>query len=176
MKSRLQVIDEMILKVEDKIEAMIKKLELWSLRLSKKNYDPFPNLKNFIESTEEELSDKDSKYFIQHMGDMQRSFRDYFPVPDISRNWIRQPFEIDIHQINGLTSLEEDSLVVISPDSRLKIQFNQKSLENFWLHVRKDYTELSSKALKVLIPFPQLFCVKKPSPPLFILRISFETE
>lgn len=82
-----------IFKVEDKIEAMIKKLELWSLRLSKKNYDPFPNLKNFIESTEEELSDKDSKYFIQHMGDMQRSFRDYFPVPDISRNWIRQPFE-----------------------------------------------------------------------------------
>ncbi|KAL4113130.1 hypothetical protein QTP88_016813 [Uroleucon formosanum] len=36
-----------IFKVEDKIEAMIKKLELWSLRLSKKNYDPFPNLKNF---------------------------------------------------------------------------------------------------------------------------------
>jgi len=40
---------------------------------------------------------KDSKYFIQHMGDMQRSFRDCFPVPDISRNWIRRPFEIYIH-------------------------------------------------------------------------------
>ncbi|XP_026819147.1 zinc finger BED domain-containing protein 5-like [Rhopalosiphum maidis] len=150
-----------IFKVEDKIEAMIKKLELWSLRLSKKNYDPFPNLKNFIESTEEELSDKDSKYFIQHMGDMQRSFRDYFPVPDISRNWIRQPFEIDIHQINGLTSLEEDSLVEMSTDTNLKMQFNQKSLEHFWLHVRKDYPQLSSKALKVLIPFPTTYLCEK---------------
>lgn len=43
-----------ICKVENKIETMIKKLELWSLRLSKKNYDPFPNIQNFIESTEEE--------------------------------------------------------------------------------------------------------------------------
>lgn len=34
-----------IFKVEDKIEAMIKKLELWNLRLSKKNYDSFQNLK-----------------------------------------------------------------------------------------------------------------------------------
>ncbi|VVC34520.1 Hypothetical protein CINCED_3A007729 [Cinara cedri] len=108
-----------------------------SLRLSKKNYDPFPNIKNVIESTEEELSDKNSKYFIKHMSNMQRSFRDCFPVPDISRNWIRQPFEIDIHQINGLTSLEEDSLIEISTDTSLKIQFNQKSLEKFWLHVRK---------------------------------------
>ncbi|CAI6349016.1 unnamed protein product [Macrosiphum euphorbiae] len=128
---------------------MIKKLELWNLWLSKKNYDPFPNLNNFNETTEEELSDKDSKYFIQHMSDMQRSFRDYFPIPDISRNWIRQPFEIDIHQINGLTSLEEDSIVEISSDTSLKMKFNQKSLDNFWLHVRKDYSELSCKVLKV---------------------------
>jgi len=165
-----------IFKVEDKIEAMIKKLELWSLRLSKKNYDPFPNLKNCIESTEEELSDKDSKYFIQHMGDMQRSFRDYFPVPDISRNWIRQPFEIDIHQINGLTSLEEDSLVEMSTDTSLKMQFNQKSLEHFWLHVRKDYPQLSSKALKVLIPFPTTYLCEKAFSALVYIKNKFRNR
>jgi hypothetical protein len=149
----LQGIQVTIFKVEDKIEAMIKKLELWSLRLSKKNYDPFPNLEIFIESTEDKLSDNDFKYFIQHMDNMQRSFRDYFPIPNISRNWIRQPFEIDIHQINGLTSLKEDSFVEMSTDTSSKIQFNQKSLGNFWLHVRKNYPELLSKALKVLILF-----------------------
>jgi hypothetical protein len=51
------------------------------------------------------------------MGDMQRSFHDYFPVPDISRNLIRQPFEIDIHQINRLTTLEEENLVDIFTDT-----------------------------------------------------------
>ncbi|KAL4136257.1 hypothetical protein QTP88_007808 [Uroleucon formosanum] len=165
-----------IFKVEDKIEAMIKKLELWSLRLSKKNYDPFPNLKNFIETTEEELSDKDSKYFIQHMGDMQRSFRDYFPVPDISRNWIRQLFEIDIHQINGLTLLEEDSLVKMSTDTSLKMQFNQKSFEHFWLHVRKDYPQLSSKALKVLIPFPTTYLCEKAFSALVYIENKFRNR
>jgi hypothetical protein len=85
----LQEVHVTIFKVENKIEAMIKKLELWSLWMSKKNYDPFPNLKIFIKSTEDELSNNDSKYFIKHMGDMQRSFRDNFPIPDISRNWIR---------------------------------------------------------------------------------------
>lgn len=66
----------------------------------------------------------------------------------------------------GLTSLKTDNLVEISTNSSLKIQLNQKSLGNFYLHVRKDYPELSSKVLKVLIPFP----------PLFILRIRYETE
>jgi len=111
----------------------MKKLELWSFRLSKKNYDPFANLKNVIKSTGEEFSVKNSLYFIKHMVDMQRSFRDYFPVPDISRNWIRQLFEIDIHKIHGLelTSLVEDSLIDISTDSSLKIQFDQNLLEHF---------------------------------------------
>jgi len=46
----------------------MKKLKLWSLRLSKKNYYPFPNLKNFLELTEEVLSDNDSKYLKKLFG------------------------------------------------------------------------------------------------------------
>jgi hypothetical protein len=78
-------------------------LELWNLRLSKKNYDSFQNLNNFLELTKGELSGEVSKYIKQHIEDLQRSFRDYFPVPDTNRNWIRHPFEIDITQINELT-------------------------------------------------------------------------
>jgi len=62
----LQGINVTIFKVEDKIEVMMKKLELWSFCLSKKNYDPFANLKNVIKSTEDEFSDKNSLYFIKH--------------------------------------------------------------------------------------------------------------
>jgi len=146
-----------IFKVEDKIEVMIKKFELWNLRPSKKNYDSFQNLNNFLELTEEELSGEVSKYIKQHIEDLQRSFCDYFPVPDTNWNWIRHPFEIDTTQINGLTSLEEDNLIEISTNGSLKLQFNQKLLKNFWLHVQKDYPVLSSKALKVLIPFPTTY-------------------
>lgn len=85
---------------------MIKQLELWSLRVPMKNYDPFPNLDNFLESTVEELSVEDARYFKEHgMQDMQRIFRNYvLPIPDKSKNWFRYPFENYIHQINGLAS------------------------------------------------------------------------
>ncbi|CAI6357184.1 unnamed protein product [Macrosiphum euphorbiae] len=165
-----------IFKVEDKIEAMIKKLELWNLRLSKKNYDSFQNLNNFLELTEEELSGEVFKYIKQHIEDLQRSFRDYFPVPDTNRNWIRHPFEIDITQINGLTSLEEDDLIDISTNGSLKLQFNQKSLENFWLHEQKDYPVLSSKALKVLIPFPTTYLCEKAFSTLVYVKNNFRNR
>jgi len=105
------------------------------------------------------------------MVDIQRTFRDYFPVPDISRNWIWEPFEIDIYKIHELelTSLVVDSLTNISTDSSLKIRFDQNLLEHFWFHVRKVYPKLSSKALKVLIPFfTTYFCEKAFSAFLYI--------
>lgn len=52
---------------------MIKQFELWSLGVSTKNYGPLPNLDNFLESTLEDLSVEDSRYFEKHgMHDMQR--------------------------------------------------------------------------------------------------------
>jgi hypothetical protein len=41
-----------IFNVEDKIEAVIKKLELWARCLSERNFDAFQNLKTFLESDE----------------------------------------------------------------------------------------------------------------------------
>jgi len=89
------------------------------------------------------------------------SFRDCFSASDTSKNWIRHPFDIEFYQIIGLTSSEENRINEISMKSSFKIQFNQKSLENCWLHVRKDYPDLSSKALKVLIPFLTTYLCNK---------------
>jgi hypothetical protein len=72
--------------------------------------------------------------------------------------------------------LEEDSHVKISKDTSLKIKFNQKSLENFWLHVRKDYPELSSKALKVLIPFPTTYLCEKAFSALVYIKNKFRNR
>jgi hypothetical protein len=52
-------------------------------------------------------------------------------------------------------------LTEISTDSALKLKFKENSLANFWLHVRKDYSDLSHKALKVLIPFPTTYLREK---------------
>lgn len=88
---------------------------------------------------------------------MSHRFDDYFPVPDTNKNWIRNFFEINSHEINGLVSLEENSLLEMSTKGSLKIQFNKRSLANFWLQVRSDYQDLSNKALKNLMPFPTTY-------------------
>jgi hypothetical protein len=81
-----------IFNVEDKIEAMIKKLELWARRLSKINVNPFQNLKTFLESADEELSKEVLELFTQHLQDLRCSFREYFPPRHESKNWIKDPF------------------------------------------------------------------------------------
>jgi len=85
---------------------------------------------------------------------MQRSFRNYLFVRDTSKNLIGRPFKIYIYQINEPISFKEDSIIEMSTDNIIKIQFIYKLLDNFWFHVRTNYPDLSTKALKVLIPFP----------------------
>jgi len=72
--------------------------------------------------------------------------------------------------------LEGDSLVEMSTDTSLKMQFNQKSLDNFLLHVRKDYPQLSSKALKVLIPFPTTYLCEKAFSALVYIKNKFRNR
>jgi hypothetical protein len=150
-----------IFNVKDKIEAMIKKLELWAHRLSKRNFDAFQNLKTFQESADEQLSNEVLAFFTQHLRHLRCSFREYFPPRDESKNWIKDPFNVDIVKLTGLTAAEENGLTEISMDSALKLQFKENSLANFWLHAQMDYPELSYKALKILIPFPTTHLCEK---------------
>jgi hypothetical protein len=112
-----------ILNVEDKIEAMIRKLESWARRLSKRNFDAFQNLKAILESANEELSNIVLEFFTQHLQDPRCCFREYFPPRDESKIWIKDVFYVDIDKLTGLTAAEENGLIAISTDSALKFQF-----------------------------------------------------
>jgi hypothetical protein len=63
-----------IFNVKDKIEAMIKQLELWARRLSKRNFDAFQNRKTFLESADEELSKEVLEFFTHHLQDNEMQF------------------------------------------------------------------------------------------------------
>jgi hypothetical protein len=115
-----------IFNVEDKIEAMIKKLELRAHRLSKRNFDAFQNLKTFLESVDEELSNEVLEFFTQHLQDLRCSFHKYFPPRDESKNLIKDPCNVHIDKLTGLTAAEENGLIEISTDSALKLQFKEK--------------------------------------------------
>jgi hypothetical protein len=67
-------------------------------------------------------------------------------------------------------------LIEISADSALKLQFKENSLANFWLHVRTNYSELSYKALKVVIPFPTTFLCEKAFSALMYLKNKYRNS
>uniref|UniRef100_A0A8D0KS80 HAT C-terminal dimerisation domain-containing protein n=1 Tax=Strix occidentalis caurina TaxID=311401 RepID=A0A8D0KS80_STROC len=137
-----------VFEVEDKIEAMIKKLKLWHHCLLNQDYGTFPNLRSFLGSIDEEMSKED------------HSFCEYFPVPDV----------INVYELEGLTAAEEDKLIEISTDGAPKLQFKEQSLPNFWAHLQADFPELSKRAMKVLMPFVTMYLCKKSFSALVYLK------
>lgn len=81
---------------------MLKKLDLWINRTIKKNYNYFPTLAAFLESSGEaslpiQVQDK----MIEHLHALKSSFCNYFPVPDNNMNWIADPYNTDVTNITG---------------------------------------------------------------------------
>jgi hypothetical protein len=72
-----------IFNVENKIEAMIKKLDLWSYRLSNNVRNDFLETKNETDDIRKDL-----------IKPLKSNFRN--PCPDSNNKWIKDPFDEDI--------------------------------------------------------------------------------
>lgn len=158
----LQGRDNNIFEVEDKIETMLKKLDLWTNRTIQKNYNNFPTLAAFLESSDGALlPTRVQDEIINHLRALKTSLRDYFSVPDKNKNWIADPFTTDVSDITGLTAVQENQLIEISCDSALKRNFKERSLCSFWVNIKKDYKEVSEEALKHLLLFSTTYLCEK---------------
>jgi hypothetical protein len=60
--------------------------------------------------------------------------------------------------LTDLMSKELDSLIEFSCDIPVRLVFTQKHLANLWLHILCECPNLSSKAVKYLIPSPITYC------------------
>jgi len=84
--------------VEDKIEATIKKFEIWAIRVEKNSFSNFPTLQSFLESSCECLSQEVKSEISEHLLSMAKILRKYFHQPDPNNTWIRNPFSCDIEK------------------------------------------------------------------------------
>jgi hypothetical protein len=62
-------------------------------------------------------------------------------------------FNTENEEILQLNELEINSLIELSCDTALKEHFDKLSLINFWLNCRNEYSQLSEKAVRFLMPF-----------------------
>jgi aminopeptidase-like protein len=66
--------------VQDKIEATIKKLNLWCSRIKKGKYDSFHTSSDFIDFSENPHSSDVAESMIEHMMSLASQPRLYFPL------------------------------------------------------------------------------------------------
>jgi hypothetical protein len=71
-----------VFSVQDKIEAIINKLNLWCNRIEKEKYDFFHTLSDFIDFSEQPLSSDTAESMIEHtcMRSLASQLRLYFPL------------------------------------------------------------------------------------------------
>jgi hypothetical protein len=82
---------------------------------------------------------------------MKSHFEKYFPEDFEQRNWIRDLFRAESPP--SFTTTEQEQLIDLSSDSTFRTRFPSMSLPGFWSSVKREYPEISCKALRVLIPF-----------------------
>nr|XP_006005906.1 PREDICTED: zinc finger BED domain-containing protein 5-like [Latimeria chalumnae] len=150
----LQGLSATIFNVQDKIESMIKKLEFWA-RFVEENTEILPNMHEFLTTNELQLQDSVKGDIKQHLTELARQLREYFPSMGNTNSWVRYPFTnfSAVPMPQDLSIKEQESLLDISTDGGLKIESQQKQLAEFWIQMRAKFPELSDRAVEVLIPF-----------------------
>ena len=103
--------------VHSKIEATIRKLEVWDRRVVQNNYESFDILCEFLNKDERQIPTSVEGAIREHLQTLKRQLREYFPVLSEQHIWIQNPFAPhNEDSIAGLSSREQDSLVELSCD------------------------------------------------------------
>ena len=103
----------------DKIEAIVKKLELFSVYINKDNTQVFPSFTDFLCANEVKLTDNVKCDIVKHLSKLGAQLRRYFPEMDDTNNCIHYPFHAlpPVH----LPISEQESLIEIATSGSVKI-------------------------------------------------------
>ncbi|GFS48927.1 zinc finger BED domain-containing protein 5 [Trichonephila clavipes] len=84
---------------------------------------------------------------------LAKNFEKYFFAEDnliASYEWVTDPFQ---NTPEGLSTTEEESFIDFTSSGEIKRQFCNKTLFQFWAEVDDEFSELKTKAFRILLPF-----------------------
>ena len=146
----------------DVIEAFKLKLSMWKSRIQAGDVTDFPDLKTaFIEATDsdDKLVETTIALAVEHLNVLAINFEKYFPSTSDGyiqeTKWMLNPFLKDNLSFANLTNTEQEILLELHCDSRMKEVYKQSSRTQFWSKMYKEehYKVLASKAIKTLVAF-----------------------
>ncbi|XP_054713545.1 zinc finger BED domain-containing protein 5-like [Uloborus diversus] len=162
--------------VQDKIEAMIIKLQRWARKVDQDSFDAFPTLHDFIETNEIKVDRKTAATIKDHLNAMASRFRHFFPKIEDEIQWIRNPFEENYLSKLKLSSSEEDSLIELSCHQSLKSLFKTTPLVPFWINARQEYPVIAKIALSHLMGFSTTYLCKRAFSTLVFLKNKYRNK
>ncbi|GFT41295.1 zinc finger BED domain-containing protein 5 [Trichonephila clavipes] len=128
--------------------------ELQSIPLS--NDTVSRRIDDIAEDVEQQLFGKlRDKLFSIQLDEATHSNKDahfiaYFRFWDASYEWVRDPFQ---NTPEGFSTTEEESFIDFTSSGEIKRQFCNKTLFQFWAEVDDEFSELKTKAFRILLPF-----------------------
>jgi hypothetical protein len=143
----------------DKIKAFKRKLQFWLSSVENGQFDCFLTLKEFSEEmSAKELPQEIVNDIVKHLRVMCDSVTQYFPNEWNSNlekdSWVKNPFITRIiEKPQSLSCQEYEKLIDLISDSSLKVIFEKQPVSEFWCSLNQEYTELSKKAVSILLPF-----------------------
>ncbi|GFW63958.1 zinc finger BED domain-containing protein 5 [Trichonephila clavipes] len=139
----------------DKINAFCRKLQLWNRNLKQKKPEMLENADKCVKTykTEEQHVEVVYKIIEYHLAMLAKNFKKYFFAEDnliASYEWVRDPFQ---NTPEGFSTTEEESFIDFTSSGEIKRQFCNKTLFQFWAEVDDEFSELKTKAFRILLPF-----------------------
>lgn len=142
----LQGAEENIITITGKLKAFESKLQLW---ISKSKTDTFDFLPSVNASG---IKHKISQEIPITLENLLSSFAKYFPSLNSKQNeWVVNPFANSAP--DTFTTEEEEQFIDLKNDLILKSSFLEVKLAKFWISMISQYRELSTKAIRALLPF-----------------------
>lgn len=158
----LQGRDTTILKLYDRVGGFLKKAELWKRLCAEGDFSCFSQFDSFVVS--ENMERDTVKTFLDgHLANVISSFKSYFPeVREKSEqlDWVRNPFTLSQSNSGTLPVNLREELLDLSTDHGLQTTFENCSLTEFWVCVRREHPELGKRALEHLLPFGSTYLCK----------------
>lgn len=160
LNKSLQGREENLITAKDKIKGFLAKLRLWSTSLETMMFESFPCVKKMVEEIAMDQSVVVSSHIacmIQSLHNLEEKLLSYFPElhteTDNGHRWILNPFlDMSVQQAD-LSMKMKETLIDLSADGMLKMEFNSQEIDVFWMKRKEEYPELAREALKLLVPF-----------------------
>lgn len=101
--------------MQDKVSAMLKKLELFEIKVKAGDVSAFLALESFLTDNELQLDDRVRDNIAVHLVSLRQQFREYFLMMPEVNNWMRNPFSIETSEMpKDFTVCELESLKELS--------------------------------------------------------------